>query len=71
MLTSPISWIHKGGKKHCPWQVFLAALFMKEEKGFSRPQDITSPVATAKYICKSIIYQQCVNDSDLLGDFDM
>ena len=69
MITTPKDEIIKG-RDHCPWQMFFAAFFLKEEKGFSKPEEVTPYLAIAKYLFKNIIFQECESQSSMHRDFD-
>ena len=69
LITTPKEEIMKG-RAHCLWQIFLASLFMKIEKGFSKPDEITPYLATCKYLFKTIIFMECENQVGFIGNFD-
>ena len=58
------------GRDHCPWQMFLAAYFMKHDKGFAKPEDTISDLSGVKYIFKCAMFYERMQRTSTHLDFD-
>ena len=57
-------------KWHCPYQAFMAGLFLDVKRGmFLEPQEVTKDMAILKYVLRSVVFRASYNESELSMEF--